>query len=207
MRNLKIFAALMSAMVLSSCNQEDTLEPVSNNNLDLAAEFKTEFVLNEGETAIPLSDSPIYISSDGYLPNYQNNARIAVTGPFHVEPGQGRLSIYKSNEKVRIFSDKVNNNYATGIYICDIYQYTYSVSIPAGAVLKGELAEPCGYSDYASQTKGVIVSTGVEEGGRTFAYMTYYSIVPNYNMAGQSVGGPTLPIDLRKCRFTYYIIK
>ncbi|MBS6574790.1 hypothetical protein [Parabacteroides goldsteinii] len=214
-KNILFFA--FSLLVLSSCNS-DIVESVpeqltlSGNmtsvtiDVDQDSLALKEMPLSPNEVLIPYTDKPLYFSSDGYLVDYNENARLAMEGPYTVPAGKGTLTKL-GTEKILISSSKVDNTYITGVYICDVYQYTYTVNIPYGAVVKAELPNPCGYSNYYNQTKGASTELITDNKGNSVVVLKYYSLVPNYNTAGQAVGGPVLPIDLRKTTFVYYIIK
>lgn len=124
-------------------------------------------------------------------------------GPFQVSAEDVRKAF--SNEKVFIGSYP---GIISGIYICDVYRFAGVITMPQNAISATiEAADPCGYSDFGHQVKGINWSMATDPSGNLSISYNYYTITVNYALSGAYFGGRVIPVDGNSVSvpYSYYV--
>lgn len=202
---------LLCGLIFSACSNE-----ITNLDNQIAQETSLELTTKSNDTAtLPLvdndstkvirlskSDFPIKITSNGEITkNVALTKAISLDGPYTIQAGAGTLN-KQGTEKIRLLPSTVSGTRLTaGVYPCDVYKYSASITVPSGADVICDDPDPCGYYDYYAQELGTELLTF----GNT-ATLSYYSLLINYNILGQYIGEFVFPIDLRETTFVYYYV-
>jgi hypothetical protein len=118
-------------------------------------------------------------------------------GPFYVK---GNLNKIYSQIRLQILPGKISG-IVPGIYFCDVYSYSVKVNLPTNCVSKVDIPNPCGYSNFSTQTIGVNYTQTSSSGGTTLTISTF-TIVISYNAKGQYIG-KVCPVDGNNITFSY----
>jgi len=186
-----LFSALF--LLLGSCNKDESLVTPSDKvvTTDITSPSSTEIITPE--TPLPFMTRQDLKIKNAAAPG--SNLRVATWtefGPYTVTTATTKIA---TNTKIQIMNSP---NYANTIYICDVYSSTATFTTPSGTLMNFKGATKLGYSNYTNQTPGVVIN----QTGNTYS-ITSYSIVPRYNMIGQSTTQRPIPEDLTGTTFSY----
>ena len=194
MKSLFIYQTSLAilCLLLNSCNTDELITP---------REVASINHLSSSDTTATNS-YPFMTPFDLSIKNSKTPARNSKTetwtqfGPYTVA---GTLTKIYSNYKLSLINKPP---YASGVYFCDIWKLEKQVTLPAGSLMMFQGASKEGYSNYTTQTPGVLVI----QNSNTYTFVTY-SIVPVYNVLGQYIYNGTLPRDLTGGTFTYSYLR
>ena len=198
---MTVFFFLLVPFIVVSC-KEEALDP------EIVEEVASGFT----EVVTSSTPLPIIVEQNAHLRN-QAMASINATsgqnveapanwtqfGPFTVT---GDLTLTSTNFRVVLGPEQ---GYATGVYFCDVYRCSKSVTLPAGALMHYDGASKEGY---VTPSNPNVIGVNVNQTGNTFEFATW-SLVPRYNTAGQNINHSLIPIpiDLTGTEFTYYYVQ
>ena len=124
-----------------------------------------------------------------------------VYGPFY---SQGTPKIILNKKTLAISSTKYG--IPQGVYVCDIYKTSNSVTLPSEA-FSGKIGfpNPAGLKSYAPLQEGVNWSLSTTSNNQINIEWYFYTILIRNNMGGASIG-KVIPLDGAKVQVPYYYI-
>jgi hypothetical protein len=199
MKTFSYFLATALLLFFSAC---------SNNDSSIVAPYEKIGVGSGGkivETAVITPNTPLPfitkydLERKSILVNKASSARRA-SGPF---TQAGNLRLIFSNRKVILGTNQ--SLYPPGAYFCDVYICDLVVNVSSGQFVGLQGASKYGYSNFDTQQTGINNTQVVGPGGGSSYTFSTYSLVPNYNSAGQYIYAGTIPQDLTGLTYTYSI--
>jgi hypothetical protein len=127
-------------------------------------------------------------------------ADATVLGPFTTN---ATLTRVQTNQKIFLNADP-SRSFAAGVYICDIYSSSTSVTLTSGQFMLYDNDKGPSKPGYTSPTSNTIGSSSIQSSGNVYTFTTY-SVLPRYDSIGRAVGGSAFPQDLTGNTYTYSV--